>query len=173
MTPSEMEIAFQHIFNVILRLQAGVCGRSIRYSPTEPPLCCSMGGRPPSSVTVPPLVSDSKSVLNQVLHLLYPVTRPIATVPLFSVPPVGNPRICRAKRVLYSSRNPSKGEKSEISLFSTFSHFKLVKPRKRGYDLICRFPQDSDELTRLTLPKRRYIRLFHCLKDKIQFFQTG
>ena len=55
------------------------------------------------------------------------VTPPITKDPLSSAPPFGNTGLSCQMRVIFS-RNPSKGERSEMLLPETSSHFKLINP---------------------------------------------
>ena len=59
--------------------------------------------------------------------VLNPVKRPITRVPLVLLPLLGTPDCC-ARRSLCSHAIHPRGEKLEISLSSTPSHFRLVNP---------------------------------------------
>ena len=85
--------------------------------------------------SVAPLVATSISVSlplvafcirSKWLYSLSPYRVSHSHGPSILGPPSGNPGLAYQISFILS-RNPSKGEKSEISLFSTFSHFKLVK----------------------------------------------
>ena len=118
-----------------------------------------------TSVTVPPLASDSKSVP---LSSSASGNTTQSHGPSILGPPFGNAGLSNQMSFMFS-RNPSKGEKLEISLCERSSHVKLVNSQG-GICPISRCFQDSNELTRLTR-KGRYIR--YSVGGKIQFFQAG
>ena len=117
------EIAFQHIFNVVLpRRRESVGGP--HAVPDRLSRCCPMGGRPPllspcpHSLLIVNRCCDLSSVSGNTTHNHGPS--------IFG-PPFGNPGLPCQRRFIFS-RIPSKGEKSEISLLLTASHFKFVNP---------------------------------------------
>ena len=75
-----------------------------------------------TSVTVPPLTSDSKSVL---LSSSVSGNTTHNHGPSIFGPPFGNPGLLCQMSVIFSPK-PSRGEKSEIWFAATLSHVKLV-----------------------------------------------
>ena len=78
-----------------------------------------------TSVTVPPLASDSKSVL---LSSMVSGNKTHNQGPSIFGPPCGKPGLSYTPRNFILGRNPSRGERSEISFTETSSHVKLVNP---------------------------------------------